>query len=638
MPAMVVAVTLSLPVSALASPEVHPKQTGATTCSFDSVNHVAVVSPGFAVSVVTITRNGAGDLLVDDAICGTTPSHATVTNIDGVNIGQLPNAATLAIELGNGPLGPGLGAEPDGSPEIEFDLQANIANQNLLLIRAGNGGAVITSGRRLIPKTFEVVTEVNMNGQTDGATPDPDLTVHGVLARVSLLGGTGDDELSGRGTGVRNAQAMLSPMFLTGRGGSDTVSGGDGDDQIFADQDAPAGADTYEGNFGADIMDFSTVSGGVSVSLNGVPDDGTSCPGPSCEGDDVGSVEHIVGGPGNDVLVGTAGHQELEGRAGHNVLRGGAGPDTLRSSPNGADEVHGGTGRDTMTYEDHFSPPGVDVSLDDVANDGQPGEGDNVGSDIEVLIGSGFGDHLTGRSRPDHIFGMAGDDVLSGLGGKDVLDGGSPGQTQDGSDVFHGGPGVDTVVEDGPSGDLVLSIDDHANDRVAGDPSQGVDDIRTDVEVVIGGIGNDTISGSASDNHLVGGLGNDILLGAGGNDLLVPGPGVDSVRGGPGVDTASYSSSTTAITGSLSSGAVHGQGPDQLSQMENLLGSPAGDHLTGSDGPNRLTGGAGDDVLAGLSGNDVLLGGDGDDHLDGGADTDTCAQGGGSGPVVHCEH
>ena len=106
------------------------------------------------------------------------------------------------------------------------------------------------------------------------------MTVHGVLAGMTMLGGAGDDELSGRGTGVRNAQPMLSPMVLQGNGGSDTVSGGDGDDQILAEQDSPAGADSYQGNLGFDVMDYSKVSAGVSVTLNGQPDDGTSCPGP----------------------------------------------------------------------------------------------------------------------------------------------------------------------------------------------------------------------------------------------------------------------------------------------------------------------------------------------------------------------
>ena len=360
--------------------------------------------------------------------------------------------------------------------------------------------------------------------------------------------------------------------------------------------------------------------------------------GPSCEGDDVDSVDLIIGGAGNDVLVGTAGHQEFEGLGGQNTLRGGADRHIPGLLQRRRREVHGGSGRDTMTYAESSTSSGVDVTLDDVANDGQPGEGDNIGSDVEILIGSILDDHLTGRPGPDRITGLAGDDVLSGLGGKDTLNGGPEFQGNDGSDVFHGGTGIDTVVEDGHQGDLVLSIDDQANDRVVGDPSQGVDDIRSDVENVVGGLGNDTITGARARTGWRGGPGNDILLGVGGDDLLIPGPGTDSLRGGPDTDTASYSSSTSAITANLSTGAVRGEGPDQLSQVENLLGSPSPDHLTGSERcqpPHRRR----RQRHARRAGRarQVLLGGGGNDHLDGGPDTDTCKQGGGTGPI-HCEH
>jgi len=53
---------------------------------------------------------------------------------------------------------------------------------------------------------------------------------------------------------------------------------------------------------------------------------------------------------------------------------------------------------------------------------------------------------------------------------------------------------------------------------------------------LVGGDGNDTLTGSASDDVLDGGAGNDTLIGRGGNDILLGGPGNDTLIGGPGTD------------------------------------------------------------------------------------------------------
>ncbi len=202
--------------------------------------------------------------------------------------------------------------------------------------------------------------------------------------------------------------------------------------------------------------------------------------------------------------------------------------------------------------------------------------------------------------------------------------------------MFFGGPGVDTVTEAGHTGGVVVTFDNLPNDAVVSQ-SEGSDNVRNDVENVIGTPFADKLFGSPLANRFVGGGGNDHLSGAEGDDVLVPGPGTDTVIGGPGVDVGDYGGAAAAITANLAQGAATGDGDDSLSGLERLVGSPQGDHLTGSDLPNRLTGGGGSDVLAGLAANDVLLGGDGNDTLNGGPGTDTCTQGPGSGPKNDCE-
>ena len=109
----------------------------------------------------------------------------------------------------------------------------------------------------------------------------------------------------------------------------------------------------------------------------------------------------------------------------------------------GTDALHGGAGRDSLSYSAHGA---VSVSLDDLSNDGAPGEGDNVGGDIESVTGTVSADTLTGDEGPNTFLGGDGDDTIDGRGGADVLSGGA------GGDVVIGGAGRDMLAGDDPQG------------------------------------------------------------------------------------------------------------------------------------------------------------------------------------------
>ena len=135
--------------------------------------------------------------------------------------------------------------------------------------------------------------------------------------------------------------------------------------------------------------------------------------------DNSDSGNTLAGGSGNDVLIGGVGDDILNGGNGNDLLVGGAGDDTL----------NGGGGIDTASYIDATS--GVTVSLASSAPQNTGGAGTDTLSGIENLIGSNFGDMLTGNS---------GDNTLSGLAGNDTLIGGK------GNDILIGGAGNDTFV------------------------------------------------------------------------------------------------------------------------------------------------------------------------------------------------
>ena len=101
-----------------------------------------------------------------------------------------------------------------------------------------------------------------------------------------------------------------------------------------------------------------------------------------------------------------------------------------------------------------------------------------------------------------------------------------------GADDLNGGDGIDTATYVDHAADVKVTIDDIANDGAAGE----LDNVRSDVENVEGGSGNDNITGSALDNVLNGGGGDDTLSGLAGNDTLIGRAGSDRLLGGDGND------------------------------------------------------------------------------------------------------
>ena len=159
----------------------------------------------------------------------------------------------------------------------------------------------------------------------------------------------------------------------------------------------------------------------------------------------------LSGGAGNDVLqnVNEPAKTILIGGAGNDTLMGGPGDDSLRGDA-GADLLSGGAGVDEASYAGYTS--GVTVTLDGVANDGAPGEGDNVMPDIEnvtggngddLLVGNGADNSLTGGKGADTLIGGGGVDTFSGGDGNDIL------QMQDGiAEIGDCGAGVDIAIAD----------------------------------------------------------------------------------------------------------------------------------------------------------------------------------------------
>ena len=143
----------------------------------------------------------------------------------------------------------------------------------------------------------------------------------------------------------------------------------------------------------------------------------------------------------------------------------------------------GGDGFDTIggnvSTGNDFSEPNADiaVSLDGVANDGEPGEGDNVMPDVErvkalgrnvTMIGSDAANELIATADSSTIRGLGGDDRLIGADGADSLEGGEGADYLEGGfgpDVLDGGGGVDQFVGDKTERDVIASGNDQIRAR-----------------------------------------------------------------------------------------------------------------------------------------------------------------------------
>lgn len=230
---------------------------------------------------------------------------------------------------------------------------------------------------------------------------------------------------------------------LRGHDGADTLRGGAGDDDL----DGGRGNDHLYGGAGADYAYYHTeVNVRVDLTLTSVQDTG--------QGRDIlRSVEGVVSGAGNDLLIGNGAANYLDGQAGNDTLRGGGGNDMLFAG-DGDDVLEAGTGHDTLDGAFGFDmavfrgATGLSLHLGHGGRQSS-GSGSVTLIGIEALRGGGGNDRFTGTSARERLEGGGGNDLLEAAGGSDLLMGGTGRDTLrggDGNDLLLGGRGNDTLT------------------------------------------------------------------------------------------------------------------------------------------------------------------------------------------------
>jgi len=201
---------------------------------------------------------------------------------------------------------------------------------------------------------------------------------------------------------------------------------------------------------GESSVDGRQVTNGATLTAVGGPGDDRI--------DGTNNADMLTGNAGSDNLTGNGGNDTLDGGAGANFFDDGAGDDVIAGGPQndtwtagpGTDSFTPGAGTDTVGYDGRTN--GVTITLRGGADDGEPGEGDDVGAEAEdaaggagndVIVGNDLGTRLHGRAGNDSITGGAGQDRLEGEEGDDTID------SRDGNyDSIDCGPGNDVVFAD----------------------------------------------------------------------------------------------------------------------------------------------------------------------------------------------
>ena len=253
----------------------------------------------------------------------------------------------------------------------------------------------------------------------------------------------------------------------------------------------------------------------------------------------------------------------------------------------------------------------------------------------DTLSGEGGNDRIYGGGGNDTIGGGTGDDKLYGGDGNDVLDGAA------GKDQFHGDDGFDQASYAKRTSAVKVTLPD-GTDSAADDGGSGGaegDNVFNDIEWVMGGAGNDTLTGSSRFDRLSGGPGRDQLVGGYGRDRLDGGLDADTLSGGPDQDGVGYDNdgrpADQGLWISIGDGSTAGrndgaigadgstEGDDVRSDIEHVIAWTGDDTIIGDGDDNDVLAGGGDDDVFGGGGNDTLIGGAGKDLLAGDAGADT---------------
>jgi Ca2+-binding RTX toxin-like protein len=402
-----------------------------------------------------------------------------------------------------------------------------------------------------------------------------DRITNNTTLRSTLIGDSGNDTITG-GSGQDELDAGTGADHLSGGGGDNLLTIDGTDDVMDYSGEAPGKFIPEEDQgtvFPIGITDFrvsyrnqtasDVIAGHPTIAVLLTPGDDTVTSSSLITQSDVsfdlgkgdddflapeGMIRLVNGNDGNDTIS--------YGPSGLIVsILGGSGNDTINDTYGGTGTklIDGGSGTDTY----NLHPDAVQITLPVYHRD-VPGGIENFNfsapeDETNLLCnGNGLNNNINVFAHNATIHGGSGDDQISftsnaptdaiaqlfGDSGKDTF------IPDNAPEIFSGGSNSDTIDYSSRSQGVKVTLDNVANDGSSfldildtDPPGTGPhDNVKSDIETVIGGGGADRIIGNPFANLLKGNGGNDTIYGGDGNDTLDGGAGHDHLYGQGGED------------------------------------------------------------------------------------------------------
>jgi Ca2+-binding RTX toxin-like protein len=438
-----------------------------STASGLQLNAVTDTSVTIAASGSVVT--GGIDLpAISGTFLGNFALHTSGEVSGGRGISLTSAAGFAQVNVANDGTVQGLGITTGSALALTLNQTSSAVISNTgMMSTAGNGATISATGNGTVTLTntgnilnasplqaaIDVAGGLTLrnSGHIEGnirATQSANIFNSGVISGNITLNSYNDvvrvsgivmgDVLMGNGVNV---------FWLTGGRVMGTVCGGAGSDTYHVDRSDTQISDSTGIDTVYASVDFRLTLGLEQLFLSGPR---------GMVGIGTGLANTIAGDTGDDSLRGLGGDDVLDGGAGNNRIIGGFGNDTLRggegddllAAGSGNDVVYVGYGNDTM-----MGGPGRDMLRLDVLTD-PGGASVNLAMNkalfadmgrlsfqaFEDVIGTAFGDTLTGNLLANALYGGSGNDMLYGGPGNDLVQGGA------GADVMDGGLGADVFA------------------------------------------------------------------------------------------------------------------------------------------------------------------------------------------------
>lgn len=491
------------------------------------------------------------------------------------------------------------------------DVSSTPANFDFSSIEDIDGGAgddkFIFSNRRSISGT------IDGKGGSDtfdfnSYTRSVSVTLTGALAGTSsggdfaniekLIGGSRADTLTGQNAASTWNITDNDVGNITGsvsfKDFENLTGGSNNDEFVFGAGKSVSGR--INGGNGTDKLNYSAYTTAVAVNLAASSATGTA---------GISSIETVAGSStANGTLTGAntanswtisgtnSGTLNSVGFSNINNLVGGSGTDSFTYSGGSVSSINGGAGSDTIIA----SAVSADITADITSNNG----------------GTLAGGVAASFSAVENLTTGAGNDVFNLSNGQGL------------SGAINAGAGQDTLNYGAYTSGVFANLGTGAATNINGGAISGV----SGIENVIGGSGNDSLTGDNLANVLIGNAGNDTLTGGDGNDILIGGAGADSLNGGNGIDLlfGGYTSFDNSIgdlnsliadwnTGAATSATAAKAGVTDGNGTQLILSGTGQNVINDSSVGDQLTGGGADDWFI-FSYNDILNDAGGTDLTD----------------------